>query len=184
MAAQGPDDVGRGYSRTARLVLVAFLFTFMATRVLIFLIMARHIPDIYIHVFGAHVHHLNIGIILLSLAGGWLLLRRPGGREFSWAAVAYGIGLALTFDEFGMWLRLGGDYWQRTSFDAVVIILALLALIAFAPALKRFRPRHWTTAVLLALALAAFAYALVASYRYAGRRFGPAIHRVEENSPN
>jgi hypothetical protein len=28
--------------------------------------------------------------------------------------------MALTFDEFGMWLHLGGSYWQRASFDAVV----------------------------------------------------------------
>ena len=34
----------------------------------------------------------------------------------------YGVGLALTFDEFGLWFHLGGSYWQRASFDAVVVI--------------------------------------------------------------
>jgi len=38
------------------------------------------------------------------------------------AALVYGVGLALTFDEFGMWVHLGGPYWQRASFDAVVLI--------------------------------------------------------------
>ena len=30
------------------------------------------------------------------------------------------LAMALTFDEFGMWLHLGGSYWQRASFDAVI----------------------------------------------------------------
>jgi len=145
--------------------------------------MSRTIPDLYVHICGTHVHHLNLGIILLSLTGGWLLLRRPAGRELSWAATIYGVGLALTFDEFGMWLHLGGGYWQRASFDAVIVVAAALALIAFAPALRRFRPQHWVTAALLAGALAAFTYGLVVSFRYAGRHLGPVIHRVEQTNP-
>ena len=31
--------------------------------------------------------------------------------------------MGLTFDEFGMWLHLGGGYWQRASYDAVIVIL-------------------------------------------------------------
>jgi hypothetical protein len=45
--------------RLARPILVAFLFTFMAVRVLVFLIVARRIPDIYVGLRGTHVHHLN-----------------------------------------------------------------------------------------------------------------------------
>jgi hypothetical protein len=43
--------------RLARPVLVAFLFTFMAARVLVFLIVARRIPDVYLSLGGTHVHH-------------------------------------------------------------------------------------------------------------------------------
>ena len=30
-----------------------------------------------------------------------------------------------------MWLHLGGSYWQRASFDAVVVLLGILGLIGF-----------------------------------------------------
>jgi thiol:disulfide interchange protein len=56
--------------------------------------------------------------------------------------VVYGIGMALTFDEFGMWVRLGGSYWQRASVDAVGVLAALFGLVACAPAIRRFRPRQ------------------------------------------
>ncbi|MCJ7544721.1 MAG: hypothetical protein MUP47_09210 [Phycisphaerae bacterium] len=177
------DRPGEPARRLARRVLVTFLFTFTGARVLVFLIMSRAIPDLYVHLRGTHVHHLNFGIILLSVTGGWLLMRRPAGRELHWAAVLYGVGLGLTFDEFGMWFHLAGNYWQRASFDAVIVVAAILALAAFAPSLKRLRPRHWTTAVLLAIALAVFIYGLVVSFRFAGRHVGPAIHRLEHSPP-
>jgi hypothetical protein len=167
----------------ARWTLVAFLFTFVAARMLVFLIMSRTIPNFYVYLGGTHIHHLNFGIVLLSLVGAWLLFRRPRGKQMSLAAAVYGIGLALTFDEFGMWLHLGGNYWQRASFDAVVVVAAILGLIAFAPAIERFRPHHWVTAVLLALAVSAFAYGLVVSLRYAGQRMSPMIHRIEQTNP-
>jgi len=47
--------------------------------------------------------------------------------------VIYGIGLGLTFDEFGMWLHLNGDYWQRASFDAVIVLAAALGSRALPP---------------------------------------------------
>ena len=79
------------------------------------------------------------------------------------------IGLALTFDEFGLWLHLGGSYWQRASFDAVVVVGALLALIAVAPEWQRFRPHHWFTAIAVALASLIFGVMLVDSLQYADR---------------
>jgi len=181
-APKGPGEYPA--RRLARGALAAFLFTFISARVVVFLVMSRAIPDLYVRIGGTHVHHLNLGIALLSAAGGWLLMRRPAGRELRLAGIVYGVGLALTFDEFGMWLHLGGSYWQRASFDAIVVIAAVLALIAFAPAVRRFRPGHWTTAVLLAAALAAFTYGLVVSFRYAGRHVGPIIHRMEQTNPN
>ena len=152
-----------------RIILVAFLITFMTARVLVFLIVSRRIPDLFLHVGGTHIHHLNYGIFLLSGVGAYLLMMRPQGRWLLIAAATYGVGLALTFDEFGLWVHLGGSYWQRASFDAVVVIAALLALIAVAPEWRRFQPHHWFTAVALALASVAFAVLLVDSFRYADR---------------
>jgi len=55
--------------------------------------------------------------------------------------VTYGIGLGLTFDEFGLWLHLGGDYWQRASYDAVIVLATVLALASFAPPVQQWLPR-------------------------------------------
>jgi hypothetical protein len=93
----------------------------------------------------------------------------PGRRRLLVAAATYGVGLALMFDEFGLWVHLGGRYWQRASFDAVVVIGALLTLIAVAPGWRRFQPHHWFTAVALALASLMFGALLVDSFRYADR---------------
>src|SRR5471032_3148880 len=91
----------------ARVVFTTFLLTFIASRLLVILIMGHMIPDLFLHMGQTHVHHLNYGIFLLSAVGALLLfvpLSQTGER---WVACAYGFGMALTFDEFGMWLHLG-----------------------------------------------------------------------------
>jgi len=150
----------------------------------VFLIMSHSIPDLYLHVKGTHVHHLNYGIILLSAVGGYLVFRRPSGRTLRVVALLYGIAMGLTFDEFGMWINLGGSYWQRASWDAITVVAAVFALIAFAPSLKRFRPYHWYTAVVLALALIIFAVLFVRSFRYAGQKLQPKIQTIESTAPH
>jgi hypothetical protein len=172
--AGSPDTGERALVRPrarllARLILASFLLTFITARVLVFLIVARRIPDLYLHLGGTHVHHLNYGIFLLSAVGAYLLFATPGERGFRGAAIGYGVGLALTFDEFGLWLHLGGSYWQRASFDAVVVIASLLGLVVVAPALRRFRPHHWATAGVLAVASIVFGILLVDSFHYASQ---------------
>jgi hypothetical protein len=130
----------------ARVVFTVFLFTFIASRLLVILIMGRWIPDLFLHMGQTHVHHLNYGIFLLCAVAGLLLLFQVTDRQRYWCAVAYGFSLALTFDEFGMWLHLGGGYWQRASFDAVIVVASLLGMIAFAP-WQRMRAFHWFTLV-------------------------------------
>jgi len=179
----GPESCRPPLHDLARKVLVAFVFTFMAARILVFLIMSRRVPDLYVHVGGTHIHHLNYGIFLLSAVGGYLLFARPVGRRLTVSALLYGMGLALTFDEFGMWLHLDAHYWQRASFDAIVVIACLLGIIAAAPAIRQFRPRHWTTAVALGIAAIVFAIMLRDSLRYAGRRIGPRLQTIESTAP-
>lgn len=166
----------------ARHILASFLFTFIAARLLVFLIVARRIPDIYLHLGGTHLHHLNYGIFLLSGVGAYLLLGHPGPRALQRSAILYGVGLALTFDEFGLWLHLGGSYWQRASFDAVVVIAALLGLVAVAPALRHFKPHHWATTAALAVAVIVFGVALVDSFKY-GNRLLIRIQILEKSQP-
>jgi hypothetical protein len=169
--------------RLARWSLAAFVATFIAARILVIGIMSRTIPDLYLHLGGNHVHHLNYGIFMLSGVGAYLLFFRPRGHALSAAAAVYGIGLALTFDEFGMWLHLGGSYWQRASFDAVVVVAALLGLVAVAPEFKKFGPGHWRATIALALLSLVFGTLLVQSVRKEGHKIMPRLQHMEETSP-
>lgn len=138
--------------RLARSTLAAFVITFMLSRVFVLLIMTRRMPDLFLFVGQTHVHHLNYGIFLLVMVGGWCVFSPPQvPRARRWAALLYGVGLALTFDEFGMWLHLGGGYWQRASYDAVVVIGAILALLAVAPSVRQWGRRQWAVAAVIIL---------------------------------
>jgi hypothetical protein len=186
MNGQDPDRPcleGLTTTHLARIVLVAFLLTFICTRILVFLIMARWIPDLYLHLRGTHMHHLNTGIFLLSGVGGYLVFAAPSPRTRKMVAVLYGIGMGLTFDEFGMWIHLGGSYWQRASFDAVTVVASVFALFAFAPSIRRFRPHHWVTVGLLALAVVWFFLLAANAAKYVGKTLGPKLQQVEAGAP-
>jgi hypothetical protein len=157
------------------------LFAFLAARLLVLLIMAHKLPDLFLYLGGTHVHHLNYGIFLLAGTGGYLLLSTAPNRRL--ACILYGIGLALTFDEFGMWLHLGGSYWQRASWDAVSVIAAGLCLFAYGPALAHYRPRHWATAALLLALTVMFLYLLARSLQHAGRVVIPKLESIEQQGP-
>jgi hypothetical protein len=165
----------------ARRVLFAFLVTFIVSRVIVFLIMARKLPDFYLYLRGTHIHHLNYGIFLLVAVGSYLLFKPDANRRV--ASALFGIGLALTFDEFGMWLHLGGSYWQRASWDAVAVIAALLGLFAFGPTLARYRPRHWAEAALVLALAGTFFYFLPKSFKHAQRVIGPKLEEIETTGP-
>ena len=154
----------------ARLVLTAFLITFTLLRIIIFQIMDHRVPDMFVYIKGTHVHHLNFGIFLLAALGAYLLFGPPKGRHSGWAAVLYGIGLALTFDEFGMWLHLAGGYWQRANFDAVTVVAGFLTLMAFGPEIKEFRGKHaFAIAILLLLGAVFFVLLLQTVHKYGGK---------------
>ena len=81
------------------------------------------------------------GILILLLVGyGWLLdlgrLHTPTSIFFSrLMSVSYGVGAALTLDEFSLWLNLEPDaYWNREgrlSIDAVILFGSVLAVGAW-----------------------------------------------------
>ena len=172
-ARRRPEPEDRRHK--ARLVLVAFLMTFTLFRIVIFLIMDRRIPDMFVYIGGTHVHHLNLGIFMLSIVGAYLLFGRPKGHDADWAAVFYGIGLALTFDEFGMWLHLGGGYWQRANFDGITVVAAFLVLMAFGPSIREIRGRHAVTIAILLLLAAGFFILLFRTVNKYGDRVKPRL---------
>lgn len=168
-----------GSDELARRALLAFVLTFIAARTVVFLIMARRVPNMYLFLRDTHVHHLNYGIFLLAAVGAYLLLRSPAGTAARRAAFAYGIAMALTFDEFGMWLHLGGSYWQRASLDATVVVAAVLALLAYARSIRRFEARHARAFAVLAIALLVFGAVLYDTSVHIGDVAGPKLHELE-----
>jgi len=108
------------------LIFSSFLITFIVLRLAV-----RLRPDIFLTIKGVHIHHFSYGIFILAFVGFFLLIRTPERRLLRIITVIYGIGLALAFDEFGMWLRLEDDYWMRKSYDAAVIIILFLLNIVY-----------------------------------------------------
>jgi hypothetical protein len=167
----------------ARFTFIAFLLTFIVARTLVILIMMRKVPDLFLHVGGTHVHHLNYGIFLLATVAAVLLFASLNAAQRSFCALVYGVGMALTFDEFGMWLHLGGSYWQRASFDAVVVGLSVFGLLAFAPRWQQIRSRHFAVGMMLLITLASFGALLIKSLRHANDKIRPRLIEMEKSGP-
>src|SRR5437764_13977118 len=167
----------------ARLVFVAFLLTFIASRALVILIVTHRLPDLFLHLGGTHVHHLNYGIFLLATVAAVLLFAKLNHAQRNVCALIYGLAMALTFDEFGMWLHLGGSYWQRASFDAVVVILSILGLLAFLPRWQRLRAHHFITGGVLLIVVASFYGLLFRSLKHANDKLVPRLIDIEQRGP-
>ncbi len=121
--------------RRERLFLASlgFLVTFAIVRGITHLIRAGVGPFHNVSSGGLHVHHLVWGILLLLVVGYvWLIEQGTGSNLLSSVtAIAYGVGAALTLDEFALWLNLQDVYWTgpgRESIDAVVIFAGLLSI--------------------------------------------------------
>ena len=166
-----------------RLVLTSFIITFALARIIVFFIMSRDIPDLYFHFGGTHVHHLNYGIFILSIVGAVMLFKPPSGKWLSLIAIAYGVGLALTFDEFGMWLHLGGGYWQRASFDAVTVIGGILLLLGYTPPIKYWTWRRFAWTIFLLAILCVFFWRLSLTLASIEKNTLPKLERLENQAP-
>jgi hypothetical protein len=110
---------------------VGFLITFGVVRAITHMIRAGVGPFHDIGGGTLHIHHLVWGIVLLLLVGyAWLI--QAGGDLFSHlTAFTFGVGAALTLDEFALWFNFADVYWTRQgreSIDAVVIFGGLLSV--------------------------------------------------------
>ena len=111
------------------IIFSSFLATYLMARLFIYLF-----PSLFFSVRGVRIHHFAYGIIILTTVGFYDLVVRPAGRALRVTALIFGIGLALAYDEFGMWLRLLDRNVSRVGYDAIVIIILLfLNIIYFAP---------------------------------------------------
>lgn len=125
----------RDKNKEARfLVLVFFTVTFILARLIVYGITYHLLPTVpfsYIFYKEVHIHHLVFGIILLLIAG---FIRIPEKNNYlvRLSSILYGIGAALTLDEFAIWLRLDPNAYfgpeGRISIDAVIIFTMIILL--------------------------------------------------------
>ena len=120
-------------------MLIAFVITFGITRLVTRRIRAdatktpaeqeakrRGLGDIYIG--GVHVHHAVWGILLILVSALLEFGYRPDSPWQEVLGALFGVGAALTLDEFALWFHLQDVYWAkegRKSIDAVVVAVCL-----------------------------------------------------------
>ena len=134
---------------------VAFFVTFLGVRLLVYFVGRGEGPFHWVVMGGRHIHHLVWGILILLVVGyGWLL---DLGRAHSplsillsrIMSIAYGVGAALTLDEFALWLNLDPEvYWVKTggrlSIDAIVLFGSLLMIGAWGAPFFQSLQKLWT----------------------------------------
>jgi len=165
----------------------AFLFTFVGVRILVRLIVYQEGPFQWVVVHGRHIHHLVWGILILLLVGyGWLLdlgrSHSPLSIFFSrLMSVSYGVGAALTLDEFALWLNLEPDaYWSsdgRLSIDAIILFGSLLAVGAWGAPFFRGLRELWSKRAILGGTLASPIRLVRLLRRHIVRRSPPRIEQ-------
>ena len=119
---------------------ISFFLTFLVVRLLVMSITHHFGPFHWVYFHGKHIHHLVWGILLLLIVG-YGYSAEIGNKETPWSiflsrlfAILYGVGAALTLDEFALWLNLQDVYWAkqgRESIDAVVLFGAFLSIVTW-----------------------------------------------------
>ncbi len=127
-----------GRAHRERLFLASVGF-FVSASVVRLITLAIHFQVAGLHdisLRGTHVHHLVWGILLL-LAIGYLWLAKVGigdPQGSVWlsraTSVLYGVGAALTLDEFALWLHLEDVYWTREGRQSIQVLILFGALLS------------------------------------------------------
>ena len=103
-------------------MLIAFGVTFGLTRFITHSIRTHRFSWLgNVEAGDTHIHHLVWGIALLLLSGLVEIALQP---PLELTAILFGVGAALTLDEFALWLHLEDVYWSeqgRQSIDAVIV---------------------------------------------------------------
>lgn len=131
------DAIGAGWMGETRAAMAGFLIgllaTFLFVRINTRLIRAQ--VSWWFHDIesegGTHVHHMVIGVILMVTVGIMLIALAPQELLAQVLALLFGVGVALTLDEFALILNLQDVYWRkegRLSVDAVIIVVCVAAL--------------------------------------------------------
>jgi hypothetical protein len=145
-------------------LLLAFLVTFVVVRA--YTRLGRRYRWGSGSVRGIHLHHLVPGILASLAAGTAIITFNPGPGWMLALAALFGVGAALTLDEFALILHLEDVYWTtegRSSIEAALMGFAFGGLCLLATAPKGGDPGedlpHWVIGGLISVNLA---FALIA----------------------
>jgi hypothetical protein len=130
------EHIVSGGKRSLALLVIAFVVTFALTR--LYTRRARAFGGGGLEIEGVHVHHLVFGIVIAFVSALLTIALEPAGLPRDTLAVGFGIGAALTLDEFALWFYLRDVYWSpegRTSIRATGLgmLVAVLVLIGRSP---------------------------------------------------
>jgi hypothetical protein len=117
---------------------VAVALTIVVARLFNSVYPRTHLPLIP----GMRLHHYVFGIFILTIAG-YLALLFKGPRATLWIAMLYGLGVGLTFDEFGFWFnppRVGVPRGARWEYTGILVILSFFVVSALLRHLRSRRP--------------------------------------------
>ena len=113
------------------LSLLTFLFFIFSSFLVAFLIARSFVyitnQGVHLVICGYTIHHIIIGVLLIIIGGGEGLIL----KKYAWiSAILYGFGLGLIADEFGF-IVSWGNYWNRMSYDLVLILILLFLNVIF-----------------------------------------------------
>ncbi len=140
--------------QTPFLIGVSYLISFITIRLLVLIVGAANtpfaqtvnegLPEVNfaigrnIVLFGYHIHHFYIGVILIAIAGWFSLVEDNNEKETNKLALIYGTGLGLFMDEIGL-LLTWGDYYSGLSYLLGIFLLGVFLNILYFPS---FWKRH------------------------------------------
>jgi hypothetical protein len=118
---------------------------FIAVAFVISVALARAVslyrPGFHVDLFpGFRIHHYVYGIFLLAISG-YLALLFKGPRATTWISILYGLGLGLTFDEFGFWVNVTATRGVRWNTKGLLLIAIPLIAASLGPVVYK-RVRH------------------------------------------
>lgn len=123
------------------LILLSFLISFAFIRSITHLQKLGVIPN---QAAGyLHIHHLVPGIFLLIIAGYIGLSFWTVKHVRTISSILFGIGAALTIDEFALWLYLKDVYWEKQGRDSIDMAIYIVIIFSLAFLLSEIHDHWW-----------------------------------------